>query len=79
MKTLGHIVDVLKISSVHGVTVINLFHRNRPRYSVNIDLTYIPIESRDAVLNTTNSKQLEVKQSIEKSYLGVKMMHNPSE
>lgn len=30
--------------AVHGGTAINLFHQNMPRYSVDIDLTYIPIE-----------------------------------
>jgi len=27
--------------AVHGGTAINLFHQNMPRYSVDIDLTYI--------------------------------------
>lgn len=29
--------------AVHGGTAINLFLRNLPRYSVDIDLTYIPL------------------------------------
>ena len=29
--------------AIHGGTAINLFHQNMPRYSVDIDLTYIPI------------------------------------
>ncbi len=30
------------------VMAINLFHKNMPRYSVDIDLTYIPIQERKA-------------------------------
>ena len=32
--------------ALHGGTAINLFHRDMPRLSVDIDLTYIPIEER---------------------------------
>jgi hypothetical protein len=32
--------------ALHGGTAINLFIRNMPRLSVDIDLTYIPIEDR---------------------------------
>ena len=40
--------EVAKITefAMHGGTAINLFHRNLPRLSVDIDLTYIPIKSR---------------------------------
>jgi hypothetical protein len=31
--------------ALHGGTAINLFVRNMPRLSVDIDLTYIPIEA----------------------------------
>jgi predicted nucleotidyltransferase component of viral defense system len=32
--------------ALHGDTAINLFYHNMPRLSVDIDLTYIPIENR---------------------------------
>lgn len=67
----------IKEFAVHGGTAINLFHKNMPRYSVDVDLTYIPIESRDVSLNTINTKLLEVKQSIEKNIPDVKVMHKP--
>ena len=35
-----------KVFAVHGGSAINLFVRNLPRYSVDIDLTYWPRESR---------------------------------
>ena len=40
----------IKDFAVHGGTAINLFHKNMPRYSVDIDLTYIPIQERNESL-----------------------------
>lgn len=34
--------------ALHGGTAINLFHSNMPRLSVDIDLTYLPIQDREA-------------------------------
>lgn len=36
--------------AMHGGTAINLFVRDMPRLSVDIDLTYLPIENRDGTL-----------------------------
>lgn len=36
--------------ALHGGTAINLFVRNMPRLSVDVDLTYIPVEDRDTSL-----------------------------
>jgi len=36
--------------ALHGGTAINLFHSNMPRLSVDIDLTYLPVEDREASL-----------------------------
>ncbi len=36
--------------ALKGGTAINLFIRNMPRLSVDIDLTYLPLESRQAAL-----------------------------
>ena len=45
----------IKDFAVHGGTAINLFHRNLPRYSVDIDITYIPLEDRNMSLANINS------------------------
>jgi hypothetical protein len=37
--------------ALKGGTAINLFVRNLPRLSVDIDLTYVPIEGREESLN----------------------------
>lgn len=36
--------------ALHGGTAINLFVRDMPRLSVDVDLTYLPLEDRDATL-----------------------------
>ena len=36
-----------KIFALKGGTAINLFVRDMPRLSVDIDLTYLPLDSRD--------------------------------
>ena len=57
--------------AVHGGTAINLFHQNMPRYSVDIDLTYIPIEPRTASLEKINQHLGELKTSIERAIPGI--------
>lgn len=37
--------------ALHGGTAINLFVRNMPRLSVDIDLTYIPVKDRETTLS----------------------------
>ena len=50
------VVDVLPhianepVFALKGGTAINLFYRDMPRLSVDIDLTYVPVEDRDASL-----------------------------
>ena len=67
----------IKEFAVHGGTAINSFHRNLLRYSVDIDVTYIPIEDRQQSLASINQKLLEVKKNIEKTIPGVVVKHKP--
>ena len=39
-----------KIFALKGGTAINLFVRDMPRLSVDIDLTYLPLDSRETAL-----------------------------
>lgn len=64
----------IKDFAVHGGTAINLFHKNMPRYSVDIDLTYIPIQDRTTSLNTINEHLKMLKSSIEKAIPGIKVV-----
>lgn len=52
--------------ALHGGTAINLFVRDMPRLSVDIDLTYTHIADRQASLNAINTALLEVKARVER-------------
>lgn len=39
----------------HGGSAINIFVRDLPRYSVDIDLTYTPLEGREESLEHINA------------------------
>jgi len=67
----------IKDFAVHGGTAINLFHRNLPRYSVDIDVTYIPLEDRETSLRKINSHLSSLKTAIEKAVPGIRVTHKP--
>jgi len=64
----------IKEFAVHGGTAINLFHKDMPRYSVDIDLTYLPLKDREQSLQEINTRLLELKQYIEKTVAGIKII-----
>lgn len=45
-----------KCFAIHGGTAINLFVKNLPRYSIDIDLTYIPLEDRTTSITNINDR-----------------------
>lgn len=47
--------------ALHGGTAINLFHNEMPRLSVDIDLTYIPLEDRQTSLKNINDALSRIK------------------
>lgn len=55
-----------KCFALHGGTAINLFVRNMPRLSVDIDLTYLPIEDRATSLSHITEALERIKANIEK-------------
>ena len=57
--------------AVHGGTAINLFHKNMPRYSVDIDL---PIQNREESLRAINRHFEDLKGYIEKSIPGIRIV-----
>ncbi len=59
--------------AVHGGTAINLFVRNMPRLSVDIDLTYVPIEDRETSLSNISDALKRINKNIEKTIQGVKI------
>lgn len=71
------IVFKIKDFAVHGGTAINLFHRNLTRYSVDIDVTYIPLEDRNTSLTNINLHLSALKTAIEKAIPGIRVIHKP--
>ena len=61
--------------AMHGGTAINLFLRDMPRISVDIDLTYLPLENRAISIENINSSLQRVKSRIEKLNLEIVVEH----
>ncbi|MDA1370276.1 MAG: nucleotidyl transferase AbiEii/AbiGii toxin family protein [Proteobacteria bacterium] len=61
--------------ALHGGTAINLFVRDMPRLSVDIDLTYVPIEDRPTSLENISSALMRIKQRIETIIPDVQVEH----
>jgi len=62
--------------ALKGGTAINLFVRDMPRLSVDIDLTYLPIEDRPASLAAIDAAMLRIAERIEHGIPSAKV--NPS-
>jgi predicted nucleotidyltransferase component of viral defense system len=60
-----------KCFALHGGTAINLFIRDMPRLSVDIDLTYLPLEDRQTAIDHIAQALGSIKQSIEKKIPGL--------
>ena len=56
--------------ALKGGTAINLFLRNMPRVSVDIDLTYLPLKPRDESLREIEQTLLRMKLDIERNVTG---------
>lgn len=72
------IISTEECFAVHGGTAINLFVQNLPRYSVDIDLTYIPVEPREASLTHIKERLKEIKAKIEAAILGIAVREVPN-
>ena len=59
--------------ALHGGTAINFFVRGLPRLSVDIDLTYLPVESREDSLGHIGEKLRIIAQKIRKTISGVRV------
>ena len=72
------IISTEECFAVHGGTAINLFVQNLPRYSVDIDLTYIPVEPREASLAHIKERLKEIKAKIEATIPGIAVREVPN-
>lgn len=66
------------VFAVHGGTAINLFLKNLPRYSVDIDLTYIPLSDRNASLDDINLHLQSICNKAKKAFKGMHIVPNYS-
>ena len=76
VRLLLHILPILyneKDFAIHGGTAINLFVKDMPRYSIDIDLTYIPLDERERSLQNINDKLLIISENIKRSIPFVKI------
>jgi len=60
-----------KVFAVHGGSAINLFVRDLPRYSVDIDLTYIPLEGREESLEHINAHLMSIADKAKSAFRGM--------
>lgn len=66
-----------KIFALKGGTAINLFIRNMHRLSVDVDLTYLPVDSREEALLNIQEGLKKIKQDIEKNIPGLNVHSVP--
>ncbi len=59
--------------ALKGGTAINLFVRDMPRLSVDIDLTYVPVQSRQASLKAINAGMQAIAKAIEAAIPGTQI------
>lgn len=60
-----------KVFAVHGGSAINLFVRDLPRYSIDIDLTYIPLEEREDSLIHINDHLKKIEEKAKNTFRGI--------
>jgi predicted nucleotidyltransferase component of viral defense system len=64
--------------AIHGGTAINLFVQDLPRYSIDIDVTYIPIQTREKSLSAIKRNLNEVKEKIKTLIPGIVIQKKPN-
>jgi len=62
--------------AMYGGTAINLFVRELPRLSVDIDLTYLPIEDRPTTLGNIAEALKRIKARVEQLIQNVRVLLN---
>lgn len=64
--------------AMHGGTAINFFVRDMPRMSVDIDLTYLPIDNRQQSLSNISQGLTRIKNNLVNSIKGISVELTPS-
>ena len=71
VRILPHVASE-NVFALKGGTAVNLFYRDLPRLSVDIDLTYLPIKERAESLDEINASMDRIAASIEAGIRGAK-------
>ena len=66
-------IEKVPVFALHGGTAINLFIRDLPRLSVDIDLTYINTEARETAMLNIRKGLATIQKNIEQNIPGVKV------
>ncbi len=67
------LVNQEEVFALKGGTAINFFLRDLPRLSVDIDLTYLPINDRETALSDIDNALLRISERVEKTVPGVRV------
>jgi predicted nucleotidyltransferase component of viral defense system len=62
-----------EVFALKGGTAINFFVRDLPRLSVDIDLTYLPVNERDSALNDIRNALIRISEEIQRRIPGTKV------
>ena len=62
-----------EIFALKGGTAINFFYRDLPRLSVDIDLTYLPINDRETALTDIEKALIRISERVEKTIPGARV------
>jgi predicted nucleotidyltransferase component of viral defense system len=57
-----------EIFALKGGTAINFFLRDLPRLSVDIDLTYLPVNDRETALNDIDKALLRISERVRRQF-----------
>jgi predicted nucleotidyltransferase component of viral defense system len=76
LQALPHVAKE-EIFALKGGSAINLFVRNLPRLSVDIDLTYLPFDDRKTALSNISDALGRIKKRLEASIKGINVIPTP--
>lgn len=63
------------VFALHGGTAINLFLKDLPRYSIDIDLTYIPLADRQSSIDDINNHLKAITDKAKRAFKGIHITH----
>jgi predicted nucleotidyltransferase component of viral defense system len=72
------VVSKIDCFAIHGGTAINMFVQDLPRYSVDIDITYLPIQARNESLSAIKRHLDEVKDKVKNLIPGIVIQDKPN-